>query len=70
MNAKRTGDASWFLRPGRHLLYHGDFVAHRRVLYELLRQGRITIDVDWNHGAHPGTMEGFVYVVEPVECSD
>ena len=50
-------------------MQYNDFVAHRQALYALLREGRITVDVDWNHSVRDGgeTMDGFVYVVEVAE---
>ena len=60
----------WFMRPGRHVLHYNDFVSHREELYALLREGRITVDVDWNQGTRGAeSMDAFVYVVEVVGCS-
>ena len=68
MRAARLGGASWFTRPGRHVLQYNDFVAHREELFALLREGRVTITADWNHDCRDGgrTMDAFVYVVEVV----
>ena len=69
MRAAHTGRAPWFTRPGRHVLTYNDFVGHRQEIHALLREGRVKVDVDWNHSARVGadTMDAFVYIVEMVE---